>query len=281
MRKSSKLIGLIFFVLVCQLTMAQNKMVTGKLTDSLGKGLPGATIQEKKTRHAITTDKDGNFQIPITNDGVLIISAVGYQSQEFSTAGKSDVNIVLQPNTVGLSEVVVTALGVKREKRNLTYSTQELKGEVLTNSKEPNLVNAMAGKVSGVQITSSAGTAGASSRIVIRGATSATGDNQALFVIDGVPINNDETATGGAAGAGTNRVSDIDPATIENITVLKGAAATALYGSSGAKGVVMITTKGGAIDKKPSITFSSELSFEKAIIHDRQTKYGQGINGIL
>ena len=166
----------------------------------------------------------------------MLVSAVGYEPGDFSTTGKSEVNITLKQNTLALNEVVVTALGVKRDKRNLTYSIQEVKGEVLTNSKEPNLVNAMAGKVSGVQITSSTGTAGASSRIVIRGATSATGDNQALFVIDGVPINNDETATGGAAGAGANRVSDIDPASIENITVLKGAAATALYGSSGAKG---------------------------------------------
>ncbi|MDB5279417.1 MAG: SusC/RagA family TonB-linked outer membrane protein [Ferruginibacter sp.] len=281
MRKSSKLIGLVFFVLICQLAKAQNKTVTGKLTDSSGRGLPGATIQEKKTKHFASTDKEGRFEIAINSSGVLLVSAVGYEPAEFSTAGKSEVNIILKQNTVGLNEVVVTALGVKRDKRNLTYSTQELKGDVLTNSKEPNLVNAMAGKVSGVQITSSAGTAGASSRIVIRGATSATGDNQALFVIDGVPINNDETATGGAAGAGTNRVSDIDPASIENITVLKGAAATALYGSSGAKGVVMITTKSGGIDKKPAINISSELSFEKALLPERQTKYGQGINGVF
>lgn len=281
MRKSSRVIGLIFFMLVCQFSKAQTKILTGTLTDSSGKALPGATIQEKKTKHFTSTDKEGHFEISIADNGVLLVSAVGYQSEEFLTVGKSKMTIILKPNEVALKEVIVTALGVKREKRNLTYSTQELKGELLTNSKESNLVNAMAGKVSGVQITSSAGTAGASSRIVIRGATSATGDNQALFVIDGVPINNDETATGGAAGAGTNRVSDIDPATIENITVLKGAAATALYGSSGAKGVVMITTKGGGIDKKPSINFSSELSFEKALLPERQTKYGQGINGMF
>ncbi|MEO6731951.1 MAG: SusC/RagA family TonB-linked outer membrane protein [Ferruginibacter sp.] len=281
MRKYSTLIGLVFFMLFYQLATAQNKLVTGKLIDSSGKGISGATIQEKKTRHYTVTDQEGGFQMSIPHGAVLVISAVGYEPDEFSTKGQSELKIKLKGSQVSLSEVVVTALGVKRDKRNLTYSTQEIKGDVLTNSKEPNLVNAMAGKVSGVQITSSAGTAGASSRIVIRGATSATGDNQALFVIDGVPINNDETATGGAAGAGTNRVSDIDPATIESVTVLKGAAATALYGSSGAKGVVMITTKGGGLDKKPSINFSSELSFEKALIPERQNKYGQGINGIF
>ena len=182
-----------------------------------------------------------------------------------------------------MNEVVVTALGVKREKRDLTYSTQELKGDELTKTKEPNLVNAMAGKISGVQITSSSGTAGASSRIVIRGATSATGDNQALFVVDGVPVNNDETSNigGGAAGAGSNRIVDIDPSIIESITVLKGAAATALYGSSGAKGVVIITTKSGGVNKKPALSFSSDFSTEKPLLPERQTKYAQGTNGVF
>src|SRR5205085_4242132 len=133
-----------------------------------------------------------------------------------------------------------------------------------------------------VQITSSSGTAGASSRIVIRGNSSVTGDNQALFVVDGVPINNDETGTGGgnAAGSGVNRVIDIDPSTIESINVLKGAAATALYGSSGARGVVLITTKSGSIDKKPVFTVSSDLSFDKPLLPERQTAYAQGTNGV-
>ena len=118
---------------------------------------------------------------------------------------------------------------------------------------------------------------------MVRGASSATGDNQALFVIDGIPINNDETSNiaGGAAGAGSNRVVDIDPAIIETINVLKGAAATALYGSAGARGVVMITTKSGAVDKKPAINFSSDLSFEKALLPQRQYKYGLGTNGLF
>ncbi|MES2893267.1 MAG: SusC/RagA family TonB-linked outer membrane protein [Bacteroidota bacterium] len=281
MKKIFKPTCLVFLVLFCKWTMAQNKQVTGTLTDSSGVGIAGATIQEKKTKSFTTTDAGGRFNMQVPDNAVLLVSAVGFQPQEISTSGKSELGILLKKSSVSLDEVVVTALGVKRSKRNLTYSTQELKGETLTQAKEPNLVNAMAGKVSGVQITSSSGTAGASSRIVIRGATSVFGNNQALFVVDGVPINNDETGTGGAAGAGTNRVADIDPAIIENITVLKGAAATALYGSSGAKGVVMVTTKAGAAEKKPVINLTSELSFEKALLPERQSKYGQGVDGVF
>src|SRR6185312_13927479 len=134
------------------------------------------------------------------------------------------------------------------------FSSQEIKGDELVRAKEPSLINAMDGKVSGVQITSATGTPGSSSRIVIRGYSSPTSENQALFVVDGVPINNDETGniSGGANGAGVSSIVDIDPATIENVNVLKGAAATALYGSAGARGVVLITTKAGGIDKNPS-----------------------------
>lgn len=182
-----------------------------------------------------------------------------------------------------LGEIVVTALGVKRAKRDLTFSSQEVKGEDLLRTKEPNLVNALAGKVSGVQITSSSGTPGASSRIVIRGAISPLGNNEALFVVDGVPINNDETSNvaGGAAGAGSNRLVDIDPAVIESMNVLKGAAATALYGSAGARGVVIITTKSGGLNKAPAITFSSDLSFDKGIFPEKQTTYAQGDKGVF
>lgn len=280
MRKTSKLIGLIFFILICQVTMAQIKIVTGKLTDSLGRGISGATIQEKKSRHATSTNKDGRFEISIGSNGVLLVSAVGYESEEYSTVGKEELSITLKLSTVGLKEVVVTALGLKREKRNLTYSTQEVKGDELIRSKESNIVNGLAGKVAGVQITSASGAPGSSSRIVIRGATSIYGENQALIVVDGVPINNDETGNLNA-GPGSNRLVDIDPSIIETVNILKGAAATALYGSSGARGVVMITTKGGTTDKKPTVTFSSDFSMENPLLPKRQTKYSQGSRGVF
>lgn len=271
----------LMLLLTTSFAHAQVSDVKGRITDGSGAPVAGATIRVKNGKSAAVSGDDGAFSIKADGNATLLVSVVGFASQEIPVNGSQNLAVTLVRSSSELDEVVVTALGVKRSKRILTYSTQELKGDVLTKAKEPNLVNAMAGKVSGVQVTSSSGTAGASSRIVIRGATSATGDNQALFVVDGIPINNDETGTGGAAGAGTNRVIDIDPAIIENVTVLKGAAATALYGSSGAKGVVMITTKGGGVEKKPVINFSSDLSFEDALIPERQTKYGQGIDGIF
>ncbi len=258
------------------------QQLQGKVVDSLGSPLSGATIKEKNSKVSAITDANGSFTLSVHNNSTIVVSSVGYADKEVFVGNQTNIIITLSSSTASLNEVVVTALGVRREKRDLTYSTQQLSGEQITKTREPNLVNAMAGKVAGVQITSSSGTAGASSRIVIRGNSSATGDNQALFVVDGIPINNDETGNGGgnAAGSGVNRVIDIDPSTIESINVLKGAAATALYGSSGARGVVLITTKSGAIDKKPVFTVSSDLSFDKPLLPERQTTYAQGTNGV-
>lgn len=268
---------------LCLSVFSQNKIIRGKVTDDTGSPVAGANINVKGTTVGATTKTDGSFEISAAANAVLVISNVGYNAMEVPTAGKDFIDVVLTVNSQNLNEVVVTALGVKREKRNLTYGTQQVKGDELVKSKEQNLVNAMAGKISGVQITSSSGTPGASSRIVIRGASSPLGDNQALFVIDGVPIDNSETSNigGGAAGAGSNRAVDIDPSIIESINVLKGAAATALYGSAGARGVVIITTKSGTMAKKPSFFVSSDLSFEKALLPERQTTYAQGTHGIF
>jgi len=276
-----KLLLLNMLVFCCAHVMGQSRTITGKVVDSVGAPLAGASVRVKSTSKGVSTSSDGSFSLTVYNGAILTVSAVGYAPQEISVGSKDFFEIRLLTGTRALEEVVVTALGVKREKRNLTFSSQEVKGDELVRAKEPSLVNAMAGKVSGVQITSSSGTPGASSRIVIRGNSSPTSENQALFVVDGVPINNDETGNigGGAAGAGVSRIVDIDPAIIENINVLKGAAATALYGSAGARGVVIITTKAGGIDRKPVISLSSDLSFENPIFPKRQWKYGQGTGG--
>ena len=176
---------------------------------------------------------------------------------------------------------MVTALGIKRDKRTLTYATQEVKGSALVDAKQDNIVNALAGKVAGVQINNSSGMPGSSSRIVIRGNSSLTGDNEALFVIDGIPMDNSEAGNpDGSLGAGgtTNRGADIDPNIIESITVLKGTAATALYGSAAARGAIIITTKAGK-SGKPTVSFSSSYSFENAMLPKFQDKYAQGSNG--
>ncbi len=264
---------------ICLFGTAQTTTLQGRVLDTKGSPIPGVSIRIKNATTGVSTATDGSFSITYPPNAELIISAVGYSEQQVQLSGQTNINITLSASTAQLEEVVVTALGVKREKRNLTYSTQEVKGEELLKTKEPNVVNALAGRVSGVQITSSSGTPGASSRIVIRGNTSIYGDNQALIVVDGVPINNDETGNL-YSGPGTNRLADIDPGTIENINVLKGAAAAALYGSAGSRGVVMITTKNGSTNKKPTITFSSDLSFEKPLFPEIQTRYGQGERGV-
>jgi TonB-linked SusC/RagA family outer membrane protein len=255
-------------------------LITGTVTDTAGQPVAGAGIKVKSKNTGTTTADNGSFSIRTASNAILVISAIGYTTQEVAATATLSIQLERQPGQ--LDEVVVTALGVKRAKRYLTYSTQELKGDELLQTKEPNLVNTLAGKVSGMQVTSSSGTAGASSRIVIRGNISANGNNQALFVIDGVPVNNDETSNigGGASGAGSNRAIDIDPSIIENVNILKGAAATALYGSSGANGVVLITTKNGAIDKKPVLTYTSDFSVGKAILPKRQRIWAQGNDGI-
>jgi TonB-linked SusC/RagA family outer membrane protein len=268
-------------ILCCTFTAtvyAQTTQLRGKILDDDNAPVPGATIKVKGTTNAVSSAADGSFSISYNNPSTLIISFIGYTTKNINVTNETNLVVTLAPDRQALGEVVVTALGVKREKRNLTYSTQEIKGEQLAQTKEPNLVNAIAGKVSGVQVTSSSGTPGSSSRIVIRGGSSFFGENQPLMVIDGVPVDNSETGNLNS-GPGTNRLADIDPAIIDNINVLKGAAATALYGSKGANGVVIITTKNGGLNKKATINVSSDFSFEKPLLPQIQSKYSLGTNG--
>ncbi|MFC0512841.1 SusC/RagA family TonB-linked outer membrane protein [Mucilaginibacter angelicae] len=263
----------------CYSTYAQTVTLKGKVTDEKGEPIAGASVKIKNTNIGSVTNGSGMFSLNYTGQGTLMVTAIGFTGLEVKLTGQAQVNIALAEDNKVLNEVVVTALGIKRDKKILTYSTQEIKGESLTQSKEPNLVNAIAGKAAGVQVTSSSGTPGSSSRIVVRGGSSFFGDNQALMVVDGVPVDNSETGNLNS-GPGTNRIADIDPSIISNINVLKGAAATALYGSKGANGVIIISTKNGALNKKPLITFSSDFSFEKPLLPQIQSKYSQGTNGI-
>lgn len=264
-------------LVLCCNAFSQTLPVKGKVFDSKGAPVPGATVKIKGSAKGTTTSVDGSFAIQAPQNATIIISAVGYTTQEI--AAGQNLSVKLADNNQALGEVVVTALGVKRDKRILTYSTQQIKSEEIQQSKDPNLVNALDGKIAGVQITTSSGTPGSSSSIVIRGASSFYGNNQALMVIDGIPVNNDETGNLNS-GPGTNRLADIDPSIIESMDVLKGSAATALYGSAGAAGVIIITTKSGAKDKAPTVNFSSDFSFEKALFPQVQNKYSQGNNGV-
>ena len=273
----------LFFLIFCcfSIVFAQTHEISGTVKDESGSPIVGVGIRLKGTNTGVSTDVSGSFKINVPSSGILIVSTIGYESQQVAITGATTLSIVLKESSTALNEVVVTALGVKREKRTLTYATQEVKGAVLIDAKQDNLINALAGKIAGVQITNSSGMPGSSAQILIRGNSTLFGDNTALLVIDGVPVDNGEAGNpGGPLGNGgtTNRGGDIDPNLIESINVLKGAAATALYGSAGSRGVVLITTKNGK-SGKPVVTFSSSYSFDSPILPKFQDMYAQGFNG--
>lgn len=274
-----KITSLILFCAAFSLmTYGQQKTINGKVVSADGAPIASVTVQVQGTSTTTQTDNDGAFSLTGNVGATVSASSLGYQPATFVIDNRDYYEIRLSDELTDLDEVVVTALGIKRERRQLTYSTQQVTGENIANSKEPNVLNALSGKVSGVQITSSTGQPGSSSRIVIRGTSSLLGDNEALIVLDGVPINNDEGGNAGP-GAGISRISDIDPAIIESINVLKGSAAAALYGSKAARGVVMITTKNGSRDRKPTISFMSQYSLENPILPELQEKYALGDRG--
>ncbi|MGZ3764845.1 MAG: SusC/RagA family TonB-linked outer membrane protein [Mucilaginibacter sp.] len=279
------LLTCICFLLFITQVFAQVRQVSGTVKDENGATIPGITVKIKGTTQAVSTDGSGFFKITVPDNAILVVGGIGFETKEVVVGTSTNLSISLKSSNTALTEVVVTALGVKRDKRTLTYATQQVSGTALVDAKQDNLINAIAGKVAGVQITNSSGMPGSSSQIVIRGNSTLFGDNTALIVIDGVPVDNGEAGNPfGSLGAGgtTNRGGDIDPNIIESISVLKGSAATALYGSAGSRGVVLITTKNGASrngDSKPVVTFSSSYSFDNPILPKFQDQYAQGLNG--
>lgn len=235
---------LMFFVPVT--SFGQTKTVTGTVTGENGSAVPMATVNQKGTRNTVTANENGEFSITVTGKNpVLVISSVNFEPMEITVGSRSVVNVQLK-STASLSEVVVTALGIKRQKRALGYSAQGVDAKEITESHQPNLINALQGKIAGVTITSSGGGPGQGSNILIRGINSLNLGTQPLFVIDGIPMDN--TTSGQGTGGGLpasmpDRASDINPEDIESVNVLRGGAATALYGLRGANGVIVITTK--------------------------------------
>jgi len=269
--------------------MAQQRNVTGKVTSAEdGSVLPGVNVVLKGTTAGTVTDANGEYALSVPEGGgTLIFSFIGITSQEIEVGQRSVIDVVLTQDVTQLGEVVVTAVGIERDKRSLGYAVQSVQSKDIVNARESNIVNSLAGKVAGVQINSSGGQAGASSRIIIRGNSSLTGDNQPLFVVDGIPIDNSSTSGNAGTesslfnGTSSNRATDIDPNNIANVTVLKGAAATALYGSRGANGVIMIATKKGEKSASgiPNISFTTNYTVSTPIIKGFQDEYLQGING--
>jgi len=257
---------------------AQVQNVTGKVVDQIGQPLPGVNVVLKGTGIGAIVDFDGNYAIEVQGETpVLVFSYLGYLTQEIPVDGRTTINVDLSEDSVGLDEVVVTALGIKKEKRALGYSVGNVDNETLMQSKENNVVAALSGKIAGVQIGNPSGQAGSASRIVIRGTSSLLYNNEPLFVVDGVPIDNSNLqAKDIFNGSGTNTGIDLDPNSIENISVLKGAAASALYGSRAANGVVLITTKTGQMNTKTKVTLSLTSSFENIIPTPIQDTWAHG-----
>jgi TonB-linked SusC/RagA family outer membrane protein len=263
-------------------SQAADIRITGKVLDEKGQGLIGVSVKVKGINTGVSTDVNGVFTINVPENAVLVISYIGYETQEVPTAGKTNLTINLKPSSNALNEVVVTALGIKREAKSLGYSTTTVGGEQFTQSRDVNLGNALTGKVAGVSVANNASGPGGSSRVVIRGNSSLTGNNQPLYVIDGVPFDNSNQGSAGQYGGLDlgNGLSNINPDDIANIQVLKGAAASALYGYRGGNGAVLITTKSGPKNKGVTVEVNDNLTFNDIIDYrDFQTTYGQGSQG--
>ena len=278
MKTKFRIILTLFLAFTVQLSFAQQLTVTGTVSDDSGMPLIGATVAIAGTSTGTTSDFDGNYSIKANQGDVLSVSYVGYSSQDITVGTSTTVNVTLAPDN-SLEEVVVTALGIKRDEKALGYSVQSIKGEGMTEARESNISNALSGKIAGVQVTGTSGSVGASSRIVLRGNSSITGNNEPLYVVDGVPIDNRSYGNAGSSGGVDlpNGAADINPDDIESVTVLKGPNAAALYGLRAGNGVIVITTKRGSAGKKFSVSVNSNITFSNPLLlPNYQNSYGQG-----
>lgn len=292
MRKITAVLAVLFF---STLSVFSQQKITGKVTDANGAPLGGISVKVKGTNVGTSTDNNGLFTVEGASNATLEFSGIGFETQS-ATASNNAVSVELARDTKNMSEVVVTALNIKREKRSLTSATETIGGDQLNKSGTGNPLSELSGKASGLTVINSSGDPGGGTYVRLRGVTSITGDNQPLMVVDGVPIDNSinnydpTSATPNVSGASsnltggtspTNRGVDINPSDIESITVLKGPAATALYGIKAASGALIITTKKGTIGKqKMSVTYNSSISWDKVNqFPELQDKYSQGGSG--
>ncbi|MDQ6761370.1 MAG: TonB-dependent receptor plug domain-containing protein, partial [Bacteroidota bacterium] len=290
MKKQSKRLLLFLPMFFCVVfSFAQEKQVSGTVKDRDGNALANVSYIIKGTKAGGTTDANGNFNVSVKGPkAVLLFTSVNFKPQEVTAGEGANLSITLEPAVSSLNEVVVTALGIRKEKKSLGYSVQEVKGEKLVESREVNLVNDLTGKVSGLQVVRSGNGPAGSSQILLRGNNSLTGLSQPLIVVDGIPMDNSTGRVGIGASNGFynttldqgNGLSDINPEDIASISVLKGPAAAALYGSLGGNGVILITTKTGKKQPGLGITVSSSVGFESIFANpDMQNEYAQGSQG--
>jgi TonB-linked SusC/RagA family outer membrane protein len=272
--------------MVFSITTIAQVRVTGSVTSVDDDPISGATVLEKGTQNGVVTDFNGDYSIYVSPNATLVFSFVGMAVQEIAVDNRTSIDVEMQSIDIGLDEVVVTALGVTREKKALGYSVTEVSGDDIAAVKETNVINSLQGRVAGVVITQSTAGPGSSSRVVIRGNNSLSGQNQPLYIVDGIPINNsgfgqdqENTSEFRRFDYGSG-ISDINPDDIESMTVLKGPNASALYGSRAANGVIYIVTKKGSKRKGLGITLSTNVTFDSPmILPEYQDTYGQGTEG--
>ena len=285
--KCKRIILSVFVLLLLSGTLfAQNISVTGKVVDQNGQPVAGASVLVVGTNTGAITNAEGAYLINAPGNAILQFSFIGFETLKEPVSNRKVVNVTLSEAAVSMQEVVVTALGIKKEKKALGYSVQDIKTDEIMKNKQTNVINSLAGKVAGVNITQSSGAAGAGSTIIIRGGNSASEsrDNQPLFVVDGViydnaTVNGGNSGTDGVTKTATsfgNRVMDINPEDIENISILKGAAAAALYGSRAADGVILISTKKGG-EGTMKVNYTSKYTYSKVgKVPEMQSVYGRG-----
>jgi len=259
--------SVIMLVLFTGSVLAQNIAIKGKVVDKSGEPVIGVTVMVEGTKIGISTDLNGEYTINAPANGILVFSAIGMETKKEPVNNRSVVNITMNDSSIMLEELVVTAMGIKKERKALGYAVQDIKAEEILRGKTSNMLNSLSGKIAGVNVTQAGGSAGAGAQIIIRGGTSLERDNQPVFVVDGVIYDNSTIAGGNTgfdgmqrtASTSGNRVMDINPEDIENVSILKGPAAAALYGSKAAAGVVMITTKKGKSGEM-KVNFNSKFT---------------------
>ena len=270
---------MLLLALMTQITFAQERAVSGVVSDNAGLPLPGVSVLVKGTKAGTQTDFDGKFSIKVAPNQTLIFSYIGMKTQEVK-ASLTSISVKLNDNSIELEGVVINTLGIEVKKNEKASSFSKIKGDVIANSGETSLLKGLSAKASGVSIVSNSGDPGSGAYIQIRGQNSITGSTQPLFVIDGTPVSNDELGSTVDGVGQQSRLNDINPNDIESVQVLKGASAAALWGYRAANGVVLIKTKKGK-KGKVSVDVNSSVSFDKVNVEMKlQDKYGQGINGV-
>jgi TonB-linked SusC/RagA family outer membrane protein len=278
-----KLLLLTILFLIAVVQAFSQRVVTGKVSDTDGNLLPYLNVAVKGTTTGTVTNDQGKYSITVpAGSEILVFSFVGMETQELKISANV-MDVVMIPSAFALGDVVVTALGITREKKALAYTVQEVSGSEINRRGNTDFVSSLTAKAAGLQITSSSSNAGAASFMTIRGAASLTGNNQPLFVIDGMPMSSEPSYRGGTGQSGvytSSRSIDLNPDDIASISVLKGGAATALYGLQASNGVIVITTKKGALDQKMKISIHSSVGIKQLGKHiELQNKYGQGLAG--